>query len=61
MDIKDDIIKAFCEQLKIDPEFPASIVENLMQLLEADEAASQEKILEIIRNGCTDVPEDQEN
>lgn len=61
MKIKDDIIKEFCEQLKSDPEFPTSILEELKQLLEAGETLPQEKIYEIIKKGCVDVIEGQKD
>ncbi len=51
MGIQEEIFEVFFKKLKNDENIPVSIVEELKKLWESGEITSQEKILEVVKEG----------
>ena len=51
MGIQEEIFEVFFKKLEEDEKFTTSIVEKLKKLWESGEIASQEKILEVVKEG----------
>jgi len=51
MGIQEEIFEVFFKKLEEDEKFPTSIVEKLKKLWESSEITSQEKILEVVKEG----------
>ena len=58
MDIKNEIFSEFFDKLKNDENFPAPIVEELIELASNNQLASKENILEAINKGLENVNKD---
>ncbi|MBA7556707.1 hypothetical protein ES705_49424 [subsurface metagenome] len=51
MEIQEEIFEVFFKKLEEDEKLPTSIVEKLKKLWESGEITSQEKILEVVKEG----------